>query len=80
MGERELRLFAKLFDGSEEWKMARLPVLHARQLVEVLEKFAEQAKTLDDMQKKVYPAEMWHETNNQVDGTIRRDVHFPICR
>ena len=46
VGENELLLFAKLFDGNSEWKMARLPVLHARQLVEVLERFEEQPITL----------------------------------
>ena len=77
VGEQELRLFAKLFDGSEQWKQARLPVLHAKQLVEVLERFAAQEKTLGDIQDKVSSAEMWHETNSQLDGTIYRDVHFP---
>lgn len=77
VGEKELRLFAKLFDGSEEWKKARLPVLHAKQLVEVLERFAVQKKTLGDIQDELTSAEMWHETNSQLDGTIIRDVHFP---
>lgn len=77
VGERELKLFAKLFDGGEEWRQARLPVLHTWQLVEVLESFAMQKCTLGDIQSSVFSAEMWHETNNQVDGTIIRDVHFP---
>ena len=84
VGERELRLFAKLFDGSEEWKTARLPVLHARQLVEVLERFAEQKTTLALDRDKVFGAELWHETNAQKDGTIAADMpasirfaHFP---
>ena len=75
--KKELTTFAKLFDGSEKWKQAKLPVLHVRQLVEVLELFASQNSTLGNIQKEIYTAEMWHETNNQVDGTIIRNVHFP---
>ena len=74
---KQLKLFAKLFDGSDKWKEARLPVLHAKELVDVLQKFADQPKTLGDIKDQVFSAEMWHETNSQVDGTIIREVHFP---
>lgn len=77
VSERELRLFAKLFEGSDSWKEARLPVLHAQQLVAVLEQFSSQEKTLGSIQDDIFSAEMWHETNSQLDGTIFRDVHFP---
>lgn len=77
VGRSELLLFAKLFDGSDNWRQARLPVLHAQALVDVLRCFARQEKTLGDMQDKVFTTEMWHETNAQNDGTIRRNVHFP---
>lgn len=76
VGKQELKLFAKLFDGSDEWKTARLPVLHARQLVEVLECFATQKKTLGDLGDDVFTTECWHETNAQKDGTIRAIVTF----
>lgn len=81
IGSRELKLFAKLFDGNDQWKMARLPVLHCQQLVDVLSCFVGQTTSLGDISDNVYCAEMWHETNNQKDGTIMRDVHFPesIC-
>lgn len=77
VGKKELCLFARLFDGSEVWQSARLPVLHCRQFVEVLEKFAEQKRTLGDLGDKISTNEMWHETNSQKDGTIVRDIHFP---
>ena len=75
--KKELTVFAKLFDGSNEWECAKLPVLHAKQLVEVLRVFAEQPRTLTTESGNIYTAEMWHETNNQIDGTIVRDVGFP---
>ena len=73
----ELTMFAKLFDGSDNWKQARLPVLHAKELIDVLETFAEQNHTLGDQGNKVYTTQLWDETNAQNDGTIARNVHFP---
>lgn len=75
--KQELTLFAKLFDDSEKWEEARLPVLHAKQLVEVLECFAAQQTTLGDLGNEVFTSEMWNETGAQKDGTIERNVHFP---
>lgn len=77
VGKDELVIFAKIFDGDDRWREAKLPVLHVKQLVEVLRLFAEQRKTVASERADVYTAEMWHETNNQVDGTIIRNVHFP---
>lgn len=77
VGQKELKLFAKLFDGNDNWKQAKLPILHAQALIDILFCFANQNKTLANISENVYCAEMWHETNNQVDGTIKRDVHFP---
>ena len=75
--KKELTVFAKLFDGNDNWKQAKLPQLHVVQLVEVLKVFAEQPQTIATESKNIYTAEMWHETNNQIDGTIKRNVNFP---
>lgn len=75
--KKELTLFAKLFDSSDNWKQARLPVLHAKGLVEVLECFAVQQKTLGSLGNTVFANNMWAETGAQQDGTILRNVHFP---
>ena len=84
VGERELRLFAKIFDGSKEGKSARLPILHARQLVEALVQFSKQNETLENLGDKVYTTMLWNETNAQKDQTIAADkpgsvrfAHFP---
>lgn len=77
VGRKELSIFAKLFDGSDNWKQARLPAIHASQLLDVLSCFANQEKTLGSMRDEIYTTEMWHETNAQNDGTITRNVHFP---
>lgn len=76
--EKELALFAQLYDeeGTEPLA-ARLPALHAQQLLAVLEKFAAQPQRLGDLKGQYTSLEMWHETNAQNDGTIRRETSFP---
>ncbi len=78
VGEHELALFASLYDeaGTDPLE-ARLPALHARQLISVLEKFAAQPRRLGDLNGEYLSLEMWHETNAQKDGTIRRETRFP---
>ena len=77
IGHEELSLFARLFDGSDLWQQARLPIIHAEPLIESLKCFANQEKTLAHLQDEVSTSEMWHETNAQNDGTIVRNTHFP---
>ncbi|EPD5904443.1 hypothetical protein ACSCCS_004426, partial [Escherichia coli] len=74
----ELELFARLYDseGTPAWQ-ARLPALHAKQLVAVLEKFANQPKRLGDLQGQYFSTVMFDETYAQRDGTILRQTQFP---
>ena len=78
IGQHELALFAQLYDeaGTDALE-ARLPALHARQLTNVLEKFAAQPRRLGDLKGQYLSLEMWHETNAQKDGTIKRETRFP---
>lgn len=78
VGTHQLALFAQLYDEAGTPPLqARLPALHARQLISVLEKFAAQPRRLGDLKGEYLSLEMWHETNQQKDGTIRRDTQFP---
>jgi hypothetical protein len=78
VGEKALGLFAQLYDeAGTPARQARLPALHSQQLQSVLEKFAAAPKRLGDLQGEYIALEMWHETNSQKDGTIRRDTSFP---
>ncbi len=74
----QLRMFAELYDepGTPPLE-ARLPVLHSRQLVGVLEKLARQPLKLGDAEESVTISFCWHETDAQRDGTIRRETAFP---
>ncbi len=76
VGEKELKLFARLFD-EDEWKCTRLPKLHCDKLVDSLKKFVDAKKTLGDIESSLLVTVMWDETNSQKDGTIARSVHFP---
>lgn len=73
-----LTTFAKLYDESSTPAIqARLPAIHSQELISVLEKFAAQPKRLGNLKGEYYSLEMWHETNAQNDGTIKRQTQFP---
>ena len=74
---KELDLFANVFDGNNNWKQARLPVLHAQTQIDVLFLFTLQEKTLGDFRENINVAEMWHESKAVEKGTIKKEPHFP---
>jgi hypothetical protein len=77
--EDTLALFAKLYDEPETVPIeARLPALHAHELVEVLRKFADYPRRLSDIAGDYTTSEMWHETNAVHAGTIRRETMFGV--
>jgi hypothetical protein len=78
IGIKELELFVKLYDEPTTPAIqTRLPMLHARSFVSALEKFATFSDRLGNYSEKYTTVEMWHETNAQRDGTIRRETQFP---
>lgn len=74
----DLELFAELYDetGTDALE-ARLPALHARQLIGVLEKFAAQPTRLGDIKGEYFSTVMFDETYAQRDDTIKRQTSFP---
>lgn len=75
--ETVLATFAKLYDEpGTPAKQARLPAVHARELISVLEKFANAPRRLGDLKGEYFTLEMWHETGAQRDGTIKRETGF----
>ncbi|MDR3203475.1 MAG: class I SAM-dependent DNA methyltransferase, partial [Deltaproteobacteria bacterium] len=56
---------------------ARLPAIHARELLKVLERFGSVGQTLGDLEGQVFSTVMWDETKAQKDGFIKRQVGFP---
>jgi hypothetical protein len=79
VNKESLALFAKLYDTEGTPALqARLSALQSEQLLQVLGKFANQPKRLGDLRGEYYSLEMWHETNAQQDGTIKRQIQFPV--
>jgi hypothetical protein len=76
--EDVLSVFARLYDekGTPS-NEARLPALHSTDLLSVLRKYADAPRRLGDLADEYWSLEMWHETNAQKDGTIKRDTMFP---
>lgn len=76
--EDVLSTFTQLYDepGTPALQ-ARLPALHTRQLLSVLEKFARHPRRLGDLKGEYFPTQHWNEVNAQNDGTIRRETRFP---
>ena len=79
-GKDELLLYAKLFDGNEEWECARLPVMHAKSFIDIFRLFSNQPKFVEDFGTRVFGTKFWDETNSQKDNILIRDVHFPISK
>ncbi len=73
---RELKTFARVFDGNDEWKTARLPAIHSQLLLSAIEVFADAEQTLISV-PGLYSSQIWDETNAQNDRSIVRAVHFP---
>lgn len=73
----QLAVFAKLYDEpGTPARRARLPALHAGTLNDVLEKLASYPRRLGDLGHDYFSTEMWNETTQQQDGTVRRETGF----
>ena len=68
--EKELKLFARIFDGSDKWKEAHLPDIYCTQLIDVLERFVNQNRKLGDDQDQVFTTQFWNETIDKNNGMI----------
>jgi hypothetical protein len=76
--EATLRLFASIFDEpGTPLDQARLPIVHSHEIRSVLRRFAEQPRKLGDMRDKYFPTQHWNETNDQRNGTIRKETKQP---
>jgi len=76
-GQNELKLLAKVFDGHDRWKCARLVAVHTRELMDVLKCFSKQEVLLSDYESSIFSTMCWNETTSQKDGTVCRNIHFP---
>lgn len=73
-----LRLFSRLYDPpGTPYTEARLPVVHSREVVSALARFADAPRTIADLGDDYRCCEHFHETNQQKDGTIARGTRRP---
>lgn len=73
VGEAQLATFTQLYDTpGTPVLQARLPAVHSRELVSVLEKFSRVPRRLGDLEGDYYTTVCFDETYAQRDGTIRR--------
>ncbi|MDZ7697745.1 MAG: hypothetical protein U5R49_12760 [Deltaproteobacteria bacterium] len=71
--EEELSLFADLLEEGEVSAIeGRLPQIHGRELLGVLQKMAQTPKRLRDLQGEYFSTQMFNETHSQRDGQITR--------
>lgn len=75
----ELSLFANLYDEEGGAALeARLPSVHAKQLMSVLKRFSMQKFKVSDFADSVFlNATKWNESTACDDGTIKRNTSFP---
>ena len=73
-----LATFASLYDNDgTPLREARLPALHSRQLLAVIEKLAAHPRRLGNLEGDFCSPRHWDETGAQKAGTIRRQTCFP---
>lgn len=73
-----LDLFANLFDDEgTSGNEAKLPTIHAHELMDVLRLMASQPRTLGNYDKPMCATIMLDETKSQRIGLIDRNIHFP---
>jgi hypothetical protein len=75
--ELALALFARLYDEPNTKPLeARLPSLHANDLLSVLRKFVDYPSRLVDSEESLKSSVLWDETAAVIDRTILRDTGF----
>ena len=76
IGRKQLQLFAELFDGDREWRTARLPIVHAQPMIDVLERFVSQKQSMADLGNQLFCTVLCDEVSAQSNGIIKRNTHF----
>jgi len=73
--EHVLKILAATFENSKNWLGAKLVSIHAKEIVDIIEKIGEFPGKVSDIENKI--SEGWHETNDVTAGFIKRDTKYP---
>lgn len=80
--ETRLQIFSQVYDKEgSSFREARLPLLHAEELFEVISCFYNNPRRLGLLNDSYFSTTMFDETNSQRDGLVEKEVFFPerIC-
>lgn len=79
VSNKELKIFYNAFDESKaSYEGAKLPAIHAKQLIHIIEKFANINEKLSELDCYTYTSQMWDETHSVDNGVIKAKVEFPL--
>ncbi|MCB1144033.1 MAG: hypothetical protein KDK54_17415 [Leptospiraceae bacterium] len=68
---KEMEIIHELF-GGETLYATKLPQIHAKPILEILKIVGKSEKTLKDLKEESFSTEMYHESNSQRDGFLKR--------
>ena len=77
ISKSDINLFGKIFDGGVSDSTARLPVIHSKQILDIIREFERAPHVLVEYENEFCANEMWHETNCTKQGVIKKEEHFP---
>lgn len=73
--EEVLKIFARTFENSDNWEGAKLVSIHAREMIDVIQKIGKFPNTVEHTENII--SECWHETNDVNAGNIKRETRYP---
>lgn len=77
ISKAELQLFARLFDDTDNWMQARVPIVHADIVIKVMKLIDNYEHSLAKDSIIKMSTVMWDETKSQKDGIIFKTCSFP---
>jgi hypothetical protein len=80
--EKDILLtFSKIYDDlNADPAHVRMPLIHAKQVVPVLDKLLSYKSRLEHIEKDFTTTHMWNETEAQRTHTLKRKTHFPTSQ
>lgn len=75
INEEKLKILAKLFENSSNWKSSKLPSIHSTEIISVLSSLSNFKNKLSELE--YFSTDGLNETNAIRDGVIRRETRFP---
>jgi len=73
--EETLKIFARTFENSDNWQGAKLVSIHAREIIDVIQKIGKFPNTVEHTENII--SECWHETEAVNKGYIQRETRYP---